>query len=294
MLYAHNVRLRQGASFRVSVRWIRGLMVRTRAEAHASFDDPDSFVLEIDKGVVRVGLADIEALLNSGSSRGMPLTGISITADGETLTLHGTLHKIVPMPVELVGSLTPLPDGRVKFSVSKMDVLKIPVSGLLGVFHLQLADMVKAGKTPGLQIAGNDVMFDTEMLLPPPHIRGEMSSLRVVGPEIEVVYGGAGNDESKLSEWHNFLRLSGGTVDFGKLTMRRTDLTMIDASQAEWFDLDLVNYQEQLVNGTTKITPEAGLEVFMPAAGTAKATQAVSIEWLKNRSAPVPADVPVR
>ncbi len=76
--------------------------------------------------------------------------------------------------------------------------------------------------------------------------------------------------------------------------MRRTDLTMVDASQAQWFDLDLVRYQEQLVNGTTRITPQAGLEVFMPAAGTAKASQAISVEWLKDRNAPVPADVPVR
>ena len=94
VLWAHNVRLRQGASFKVSIRWIRGLMVRTRAKVHASFDDPDSFVLEIDKGVVRVALADIVAFLNSGDNRGVPLQGISIVADGETLKVHGTVHRI--------------------------------------------------------------------------------------------------------------------------------------------------------------------------------------------------------
>jgi hypothetical protein len=41
-------------------------------------------------------------------------------------------------------------------------------------------------------------------------------------------------------------------LDFGKLTMRHVDLTMIDASQDPWFDLDLVNYQAQLVNGYTR------------------------------------------
>ena len=56
----------------------------------------------------------------------------------------------------------------------------------------------------------------------------------------------------------------GGTLDFGKLTMHHVDLTMIDASQDPWFDLDLVNYQAQLVNGYTRMTAQAGLEIFMP------------------------------
>jgi hypothetical protein len=141
---------------------------------------------------------------------------------------------------------------------------------------------------------GNDLIFDPERLPPPPHILGHITSLRVVGQDLETTYGGAANDESKLSQWHNFLKLTGGTVDFGKLTMRRTDLTMIDASEEEWFDLDLVNYQAQIVKGTTKITPQAGLEIFMPAAGAAKASEAISLEWLKDRNAAVPADVPVR
>ena len=39
---------------------------------------------------------------------------------------------------------------------------------------------------------------------------------------------------------------------------------MIDASKDAWFDLDLVNYQAQVVNGYTRMTPQAGLEIFMP------------------------------
>ncbi len=49
-------------------------------------------------------------------------------------------------------------------------------------------------------------------------------------------------DEDRLAQWHNFLKLTGGTLDFGKLAMNHVDLTMIDASQDPWFDLDLVNY----------------------------------------------------
>ena len=62
----------------------------------------------------------------------------------------------------------------------------------------------------------------------------------------------------------NFLRLNDGTIDFGKLTMHHVDLIMVDLSNDAWFDLDLNNYQNQLVNGYTRMTPQAGLQIFMP------------------------------
>jgi hypothetical protein len=75
------------------------------------------------------------------------------------------------------------------------------------------------------------------------------------------------------------------------------DLTMIDASQDPWFDLDLVNYQAQLVNGYTRMTARAGLEIFMPDLDekTPKnASQSITLEWLKNRNRSLPLDVPVK
>ena len=73
--------------------------------------------------------------------------------------------------------------------------------------------------------------------------------------------------------------------------MHHVDLVMIDISNKPWFDLDLTNYQKQLVNGYTRMTPEAGLQIFMPDLSTLpqnKATQHISIEWMKNRSLPPP------
>jgi len=46
--------------------------------------------------------------------------------------------------------------------------------------------------------------------------------------------------------------------------MHHVDLVMIDISNDAWFDLDLANYQAQLVNGYTRMTPQAGLQIFMP------------------------------
>lgn len=296
-VYAHNLLLRKGPNFRIYIRWIRGLMERTHPQVNPSFDDPESFVLHIQKGVIHANIGDIANYLNAASPANAPLKNISIQPDGDQLKLHGTVHKIVPLPVELTGTLSPVPDGRVKFHVTKLSVLKVPLKGLLGSFHVELSDLIHASNVPGVQIADNDIFFDTQKLLPAPHISGQLTSVRVVPPDIEVIYGNARNDEAHLAKWHNFLRLTGGTIDFGKLTMHHADLTMIDASKDPWFDLDLVNYQAQLVNGYSRMTPQAGLEIFMPdldEKAPKKASQSITLEWLKDRNRSLPPDVPVK
>ena len=56
LVYAHNLLLRKGPNFRIYIRWIRGQMVRTRRQVNPSFDDPDSFVLQIQKGVIHANI----------------------------------------------------------------------------------------------------------------------------------------------------------------------------------------------------------------------------------------------
>jgi hypothetical protein len=298
LVYAHNLMLRKGPDFRVYVSWIRGEMRRTHPQVNPSFDDPDSFILEIQQGVIRANIGDLGIFLNASAPKDAPLKNISIQPEGDQLVLHGTVHKILPLPVELKGSLSATADGRVQFHVNKLDVLKIPMKGLLGSFHISLSDLAHSGDIPGIQISGNDIFFDTEKLLSPPHIHGKLTAVEVKVPDVEVVYGGVRVDDAKLAQWHNFLRLRGGTVAFGKLTMDHTDLTMIDASPDAWFDLDLVNYQAQLVNGYSRMTPQAGLEIFMPdvdeQAPKKKANQEITLEWLKDRNESLPADIPVR
>lgn len=297
MVYAHNLLLRKGPEFRIYISWVRGLMVRTQKQVNPSFDDPDSFILEIQKGVIHANIGDISNYLNVSAPKGAPLQKITIEPVGDQLKLHGTVHKVIPLPIEILGTLASTPDGRVQFHVTKLNVLKIPLKGLLGGMHVELSDLVHGAPVPGVQIAGNDIFFDTQKLLPPPHIHGQLTSVLVRPPDLEIIYGNAPNDQAKLAQWHNFLRLNGGTLDFGKLTMHHVDLTMIDASQDPWFDLDLVNYQAQLVNGYTRMTAQAGLEIYMPDVdehAPKKASQSVTLEWLKNRNRSLPPDVPVK
>ncbi|MFL6452349.1 MAG: hypothetical protein ACJ746_32480 [Bryobacteraceae bacterium] len=292
-VYAHNLMLRKGPDFRIYVRWLRGQMARSHKNVNPTFDDPDSFSLYIKTGVIRANIGDIGNYLNSGLDDA-PLKNIQLSGDGDQVKLKGTVHKLVPLPIEMTGTLSTFGENGIQIHVNKLSVLKVPLKGMLGAFHVTLSDLFKVKNVPGLEVTENDIRFDTHDLLPPPHISGHLTRVHVVNPDLEEIYGDAKEDVERTEEWRNFLRLSGGSIDFGKLTMHNVDLIMIDISKDSWFDLDLANYQEQLVNGYTRMTPQAGLQIFMPDLRdikNPKKSQNVSIEWLKNRNLPPPPDV---
>jgi hypothetical protein len=291
---AHNLLLRKGPQFRIYIRWLRGEMVRTRTNIDPSFDDPKSFVLVIQQGVIHVNLGDIGNFLNTAS---FPLKDILVRGQGNQLKVTGTVHKMfLHLPVELVSTVSSTADGRIHLHVDKINLLKIPLKALLGGLHVEIDDIVGKSAIPGVDVSGNDLFLNTTQLLPPPHIRGVLTGVNVAAPDLVLIYGNGNNDEAQLAQWHNFLRLEGGTLDFGKLSMHPVDLTLIDASNDVWFDLDLVNYQAQLVNGYSRMTPQQGLEIFMPDLDELSAKksgqQSITMEWLQNRSKGLPADVP--
>ena len=150
----------------------------------------------------------------------------------------------------------------------------------------------------GVQISDNDIFLTTTQMLPPPRIRGLLTSVTVAAPDLVLVYGNSNSDEAQLAQWHNFLRFEGGTLGFGKLSMHPVDLTLIDASNDYWFNLDLVNYQAQLANGYSRMTPQQGLEIFMPDLNELnkkkQGQESITMQWLKNRSNGLPAGIPLK
>lgn len=298
-LYAHNFLLQQGPDLEIYFPWMRGQMVRTKPGQVPSFDDAKSFVLNIQRGVIRVPLKDIAQVLNSPEAAKAPLTHVSLGFKDNELLMHGIVHKLIPLPVELTCTVSGTPDSKLILHVKHFAVMKVPLKGLLGDFHIKVDDLVQSN-TPGIAIHDNDIILDAHTLLPPPHVVGEITSVRLTdspqGPALEAIFGGAGDDPVREQHWHNFLQLTDGTLNFGKLTMHHVDLIMIDASKEPWFHLDLANYQAQLVGGITHMTPQAGLQIFMPSLKNEPkmihAQQTITMQWLKDRNLPPPPDIP--
>lgn len=145
-----------------------------------------------------------------------------------------------------------------------------------------------------MQVKGNDIYFDPQQILPDPEKRGKLTDVHLKNDDIVAIYGLARPEVVNHREWRNFIRLRGGNLDFGKLTMHKVDLVMIDVSDDPWFKFDLDHYQQQIVNGYSRMTPQAGLQIFMPDIDKIphnRATQNISLEWTRNRNLPPPPEV---
>lgn len=291
----HNVNLTEKPDFHLRVRWLRGEMYPTDKKVVPSFDDPASFIIKIDAGVVASSLDEISGLLNGGLLNGSPLEKVSLSDEGKQLKLTGTLHKGVSVPVEMISDIGASPDGRIKLHVVKLRVLKVPVKGLMQAFHLKLVDVVGANGGPGVEVKNDELYLNPQQLVPAPALRGKLTDAHLGSKtgDLITVFGDARPEVTEVKQWRNFIRLSGGSLSFGKLTMKHTDLFLIDPSQDDWFEFDLTRYQEQLVNSRIQMTPQAGLHIFMPdiqRIPSTAANRAINLQWMKNRNNAPPAE----
>lgn len=289
----HNVILSEGSGLNMRVRWLRAKLHSTRPAVAPSFDEKTSFRIDIDAGVVGMNLADLARALNGSLLKGTSIKNVSITPQGQQLKVNATLHKGIELPVEMISDVAAAPDGRIRMHIAKLRVLKVPMKGLLDVFHVTPADIVGKG-AKGMELVKEDIYFDPEEILPQPRKRGKLTKILIRNGEIVQIYGAPRPEVRNLREWRNFIALRGGTLGFGKLLMQHTDIVMIDLSQDEYFKFDHEHYAEQLVNGYTRLTPQAGLRIFMPDIDRiprTKANQNIGLEWMKNRNVAPPEDL---
>jgi len=137
------------------------------------------------------------------------------------------------------------------------------VKGLMDLLGIDLADLIKTGKVPGIEVQKDDLVLDPEELLPPPHVVARVTAVQVRAGQIVQFFG----DSTKTPDWRfsaaNYMAYRENRLRFGKLTMSDTDLVLIDMDPKDPFDFYLDHYKEQLVAGYTKETPSFGLRVYM-------------------------------
>jgi hypothetical protein len=123
--------------------------------------------------------------------------------------------------------------------------------------------MIKSGKMPGIASDGDDMIMDLGLVLPPPHIQGHITAIRIEGQNLVEVIGSPAKAEFKHVPAANYMAYWGNQLRFGKLTMADADIILIDMNPEGPLDFDLDHYKDQLVPGYAKFTANLGLRVFV-------------------------------
>jgi hypothetical protein len=261
----HNVKYRLSDDVAVQINSLNGALVPTSGNEFPVLDDNSSFRIHIDTAEIAIGPTDLANLLNSYvfARPNSPLSGISVAIVNGRLQVKGKLRDKGDISFESEGVMIPTPDGRVRLHSEKIKALHVPVKGLMDAFGIGVDDMIKSGKVPGVQAEGNDLILDLEQMLPPPHIDGKVTSVRVQRNSIIQTFGGTGTTPAPKLQNANYMAFQGNRLRCGKLTMDDADIVLSDLNPDDPMDFYLDHYKDQLAAGYTKITTSFQLHVFL-------------------------------
>jgi hypothetical protein len=260
----HNVLYHFTDDIAVHIEDLRGALVPTRNNSIPVFDDKDSFVLRITDAEIAISATAMSNVLNSYIlvRPDSPLKNISIRVEKSELKIKGKLHSKGNIPFEMDASASVTPEGNIRLSAKSIKALHLPVKGLMDLLGTSLASLIKAGKLTGMKAEKDDLILDPQQILPPPHIEGRVTGIRLDGNDIVQSFGHPEKLKTHRGR-QNYMRYEGNRLRFGKLTMSDTDLTLLDMSPNDPFDFYLEHYKDQLVAGYSKTTPSFGLRVYM-------------------------------
>ena len=261
-----NVNMHVDPKLVLHIRHLTGKFVPTRKGQPPTFDDTLSYILAIDSGEVAVSMASMSYALNTYAfgEPDAPLKNLQLSAEGSQIRQKGTLMKGIGIPFEMVGTISPTPDGRIRVHPTQMSVAHLPVKGLLNLFGLDMAKLVNTRKTRGVSVDDSDLILDPARMLPPPQMRGRITAVRVQGDEIVQIFGKQTRASATEPPRSNYMAYRGGTLRFGRLTMDNADMRLIDADPTDPFEFSPDHYKDQLVAGYSKTTASGGLQVYMP------------------------------
>ncbi len=228
------------------------------------FDDKNSFEVRVTNGTVSISPEALTDIMNNYvfKKNDAPLKDLQVSIDNGRLIIKGKLHTKGDLPFATAGTLNVTNDGRIRVHTEKITAMKVPVKGLMGLFGVELANMVNTSKIPGIDTDKNDLLMDLGTLLPPPHIKGKLTGVRVEKNAIVTTFGDGGKSLPAPKETESFMAFEGGKVQFGKLVMDPTDLTVLDVDPKNTLEWDQDHYKEQLVAGYSRITANFGLRAY--------------------------------
>jgi hypothetical protein len=282
-----NVDLHVTPDITLNIRSLRGRFVPVGKHLVPFFDDPTSYVVQVDAGEVAMGEASLNAMLVEevfGAMDDPPFKELYVRAEGGVLRQKGVLDKKIDLPFSVKGTVSATTDGRIRIHSKSVKSFGIPVKPLMKLFSIEMDDLVKVEAGHGVIVDDNDMIVDPQRMLPPPRMQGRITAVRVENGAIVQTFGPAAfRGLQPPASCPNHFYWYGGDLRFGRLTMTKTDLELVDQDPSDPFDFSVAGYPKMLVAGYSKTQPDGSVRTYLP-----DHDDLVASRRTVNRPAPVP------
>jgi len=258
-----NVRYHFTETATVYIKTLSGELLPTEGSEFPVFDNKESFRLRIEYAEIDIAAADLASVFNSYvfARANSPLKGVSMSIENGHLKIKGKLHDVGTIPFETESTLSPTEDGKILLRTGKVKALHVPVKGIMNLFGVEIADLIKNGKLPGVEARGDDLVLDPSLVFPAPHMEGRVTATRIEGNVIVLMFGDK-DRATKMRQAGNYMSFLGNRLRFGKLTMTDVDMTLIDMDPTDPFDFFLDHYKDQIAAGYSKISSNSALRIY--------------------------------
>ena len=263
----HNVDLHVSPGITLHVEHLRGRFNPSGRRDVPYLDDAQSYAVVVDSGRVAIDLASLNTLMTrtlAGDASNVDRLKIGLNEKGE-LVQKGVIDGAVNVPFSVKATIEATPDGRLRVVTKSAKGFGIPMKQMMKLFHIEMDDLLHVKPGHGVTVQDNDLLLDPATLLPPPVMRGQVTTARIEGNSVVQTFGdGAERHLSPPAMSRNYIYWRGGSLAFGKLTMAATDLELVDMDPKDPFDFNVERWNDQLVAGYSKTTEVRGLKAHMP------------------------------
>jgi len=257
-----NVRLHVSDDAVMDVKWLKGSLISPAGHIPI-FDDQNSYTMEIDDAEMAVEAASLTSLVNRAFDyKGSALSDLRITIEDGHLIQRGTLKKGPSVPFTITATVAATPDGHLAVHPIKVKTAGVPTTKMMSLFGVELDDILKSRPDRGINFKDNDLFLDATRMLPSPRTTGRLTNAFIRGNTLVQVFGKGAGAAARASG--NYIWFRGASIRFGRLTMSDADLKLIDMDPRDPFDFYSARYNEQLVAGYSKNTPDHALRTYMP------------------------------
>ncbi len=244
---------------------LEGELLPTKPGSVVIFDDKNSFTLAINSAEIAISCGALAQVLNQNvfSFTDAPIKDLSLESKGSQLIIRGKFHQKGNVSFEMMATLSATDTGRIRLHADHIKAAHLPVKGILDLLGIDLAGLINTNKVRGISVEKDDLILDPDQILPSPRIQGKVTAIRIEGNDIVQVFGARPAPSFAARQSGNYMAFRHGDMRFGKLTMHDADLILIDMDPRDPLNFYLDRYQDQLVAGYTKSTPEYGLRAYV-------------------------------
>jgi hypothetical protein len=272
-LYAHNVNFDVVDNIGFHIEDLAATLEPKKAGEPVSFDDVESFTINIHHGKVTVPPEALSALFNKQilDYWPRPLDELTIKTENDYLKADGDLKLWswfpgIWLPANLGGTITLSDDNKLVYNIDDVRVVGIPLAGLLKMVFIKLTYLLSVDRE-GAQLGAYELVLDHRSVFPPPALAGNISEVSVSPAGLHLTFADNGAAEFKKApvEKDSYLWIQSGDPRLFGIVITNAQVAVVSESDTTPLRFNLYDYRKQVAAGILHMKEDGTIIATLPA-----------------------------